>query len=361
MRSLVQEFMSKSQMNVIGLMSGTSMDGVDLVHVEFSISRKKVKYRIVNGKTIPYPRKISEKLKNSRQLSGLELTLLDRELGRYYGQLILKFIGKSEIDLISSHGHTIFHQPENRMTLQIGSGAEIAAITGIKTICDFRSTDVALGGQGAPLVPFGDEILFGKYDYCLNLGGYSNISFRKNQKRTAFDISPCNVILNSIANEKGRSFDDKGEMASRGKCDPKLLKSLNDLKFYKSKKNKSLGNEWLEKNILPIIKKNKIKTEDKLNTIIEHIAIQISKNIENNKKGKSVLTTGGGAYNDYLVERIRFHSKARIIIPEKKLIDFKEALIFALLGYMREQNFVNTFASSTGARRNSSGGAVYFP
>jgi anhydro-N-acetylmuramic acid kinase len=244
------------------------------------------------------------------------------------------------------------------MTLQIGSGAEIAAITGIKTICDFRSTDVALGGQGAPLVPFGDEILFGKYDYCLNLGGYSNISFRKNQKRTAFDISPCNIILNSIANEKGKSFDDKGMMAASGKCDSKLLKSLNDLKFYKSKKNKSLGNEWLEKNILPIIKKNKLKTEDKLNTLVEHIAIQISKNIE---KGKSVLTTGGGAFNDYLVERIRFHSKARIIIPEKKLINFKEALIFALLGYMREQNFVNTFANSTGAKRNSSGGAVYFP
>jgi len=358
MRSLVQEFMSKSKMNIIGLMSGTSMDGVDLVHIEFSIFHKKVKYRILKGKTIPYPEKLLEKLKKSREFTGLKLTLLDRELGKYYGQLIQKFIGKSKIDLIASHGHTVFHQPQNGMTLQIGSGAEIAATTGIKTICDFRSTDIALGGQGAPLVPFGDELLFDKYDYCLNLGGYSNISFRKNKKRMAFDISPCNIILNLLANEKGKKYDDKGEIAKSGKINNNLLNSLNKLDFYQKKKNKSLGNEWLAKNVIPLMKKSKLRLEDKLATFTEHIAFQISKNIE---KGKSVLITGGGAYNQYLIERLQFHSKAKIIIPEKKLIDFKEALIFALLGYMREQNIVNTFSSATGAKRNSSGGAVYFP
>ena len=358
MRSLVQEFMSKSQMNIIGLMSGTSMDGVDLAQVEFTIIRKKVKYRIVNGNTFPYPKKLLEKLKKSRELTGLELTLLDRELGKYYGQLIKKFIGKYKIDLIASHGHTVFHQPQNGMTLQIGSGAEIAAKTGVKTICDFRSTDIALGGQGAPLVPFGDELLFAEYDYCLNLGGYSNISYRKNKKRIAFDISPCNIVLNILANEKGKKYDDKGMMASKGKIDLGLLNSLNKLDFYQKKKNKSLGNEWLEKNVIPLMKKSKLHLEDKLATFTEHIAFQISKNIE---KGKSVLITGGGAYNQYLIERLQFHSKAKIIIPEKKLIDFKEALIFALLGYMREQNFVNTFSSATGATRDSSGGAVYFP
>ncbi len=358
MCSLVQEFMSKSQMNVIGLMSGTSMDGVDLANVEFSIHRKKVKYRILKGETFPYPGKLLEKLKKSRESSGLELTLLDRELGRYYGELIQKFIGNRKIDLIASHGHTVFHQPENGMTLQIGSGAEIATKTGIKTISDFRSVDIALGGQGAPLVPFGDELLFGEYDYCLNLGGYSNISFRKNNKRVAFDICPCNIILNLLANEKGKEYDDKGKLASKGEMDTELLKSLNRLDFYQKKKNKSLGNEWLEENVLPLIQKSKLSTKDKSATFTEHIAFQISKHIE---KGKSVLITGGGAYNDYLLKRIQFHSGAKIILPEKKLIDFKEALIFALLGYMREQNFVNTFASSTGASRDSSGGAVYFP
>lgn len=358
MRSLVQEFMSKSQMNIIGLMSGTSMDGVDLIHVEFSIDRKKVKYRILKGKTFPYPEKLLEKLKKSRELSGLKLTLLNIELGKYYGQLLQKFIGKSKIDLIASHGHTVFHQPENGMTLQIGSGAEIAAKTGIKTICDFRSTDIALGGQGAPLVPFGDELLFSEYDYCLNLGGYSNISFRENKKRVAFDISPCNIVLNILANEKGKKYDNKGEMSESGKINNELLNSLNKLDFYKQKKSKSLGNEWLEKNVIPLINKTKLSIEDQLSTFTEHISFQISKNV---KKGKTVLITGGGAYNDYLIQRIKFHSEAKIILPEKKLIDFKEALIFALLGYMREQNFVNTFASSTGAKRDSSGGVVYFP
>lgn len=358
MRSLVQEFMSKLEMNIIGLMSGTSMDGVDLVQVNFSINRKKVKYRILNGETFAYPEKLLEKLKKSRELSGLELTLLDHELGKFYGKLILKFTTKQSIDLVASHGHTVFHQPENGITLQIGSGAEIAALTGIKTICDFRSTDIALGGQGAPLVPFGDELLFGEYDYCLNLGGYSNISFRKNKKRVAFDISPCNIILNLLANEKGVKYDDKGKMASKGKIDLNLLTTLNKLDFYQKKKSKSLGNEWLEKNILPLIKKSKLSIENQLATYTEHIAFQISKNI---KKGKTVFITGGGAYNDYLIQRIKFHSESKIIIPEKKLIDFKEALIFAFLGYMREQNFVNTFASSTGAKRDSSGGAVYFP
>lgn len=358
MRSLVQEFMSKSQMNIIGLMSGTSMDGVDLAHIEFSIARKKVKYRIVNGKTFPYAKQLLEKLIKSRDLSGLELTLLDRELGKYFGQLLQKFIGKSNIDLIASHGHTVFHQPEKRMTLQIGSGAEIAASTGIKTICDFRSADMALGGQGAPLVPFGDELLFGEYDYCLNLGGYSNISFRKNKKRIAFDISPCNIILNLLANENGKKYDDKGKMGSKGKIDSELFNSLNKLEFYQRKTNKSLGNEWLEKNVIPLVKKSKLSIEDKLATFTEHIAFQISKKLE---KNKSVLITGGGAYNEFLIKRIKVNSGSKIIIPEKKLIEYKEALIFALLGYMREQNFINTFASATGAKRDSSGGAVYFP
>ncbi len=339
-------------------MSGTSLDGVDLALIEFSIVRKKVKYRIVRGETVPYSSVLLKKLRDSRKLSGLDLTILDRELGRFYGNLINKFIKNENVDLISSHGHTVFHQPEKGITLQIGSGAEIAAATGIKTICDFRSTDIALGGQGAPLVPFGDELLFPQYDYCLNLGGFSNISFRKNKERIAFDICPCNLALNYFANEKGKAFDDKGKLAASGKSNPALLKKLNRLDYYSKAGTKSLGIEWLEKEFLPIIKNTKIPIEDKLATLVEHIAIQISKYLEKDKK---VLVTGGGAFNDFLIQRIKYHSKSKLVLPEKSLIHFKEALIFALLGWMRENNWVNTFASSTGARRDSSGGAVYFP
>lgn len=350
--------MNNTSTNVIGLMSGTSLDGVDLALIEFSIVRKKVKYRIVRGETIAYSTGLLNQLKNSKKLSGLELTILDRELGRFYGNLIKKFIKNEKVDLIASHGHTVFHQPDKGLTLQIGSGAEIAAITGIKTVCDFRSTDIALGGQGAPLVPFGDELLFPQYDYCLNLGGFSNISYKKNKLRVAFDICACNLALNHFANEKGKYFDDKGKIAKSGKIDNSLLKKLNGLDFYSKKGVKSLGAEWLEKEFLPIVKKTNISTENKLATLVEHIAIQISKHLE---KNKNVLITGGGAYNDFLIQRIKFHSNSKMVLPEKYLIDYKEALIFGLLGWMRDNNWVNTFAGSTGAKRDSSGGAVYFP
>lgn len=345
---------------VIGLMSGTSLDGVDLAEVEFEIKRKKLCYRIKKCKTYLYPDKLIKQLKQSRDLYGFELTQLDRALGKFYGNLILKFCGNKKPDFISSHGHTVFHQPEKGITLQIGSGAEIAAITGVKTICDFRTTDIALGGQGAPLVPLGDELLFPEYNYCLNLGGYANISYQtKNKsKRLAFDVSVCNVILNYLANEKNQKFDHRGKMASKGKLNKKLFNALNHVKFYHQKEAKSLGNEWFENEILPLFIKHKDSTENKLHTATEHIAFQISKIIE---EKSTTLITGGGAYNDYLISRIRALSGSTIFIPDQKTIEFKEAMIFALLGYMREKEWINTFSSVTGAKRNSSGGAIYYP
>lgn len=350
--------MSKLKMKVLGLMSGTSLDGVDLALSEFDIIRKKVKYRFIRGKTFPYPANLRKKLAGARKLNGEELILLDRESGRFFGELISAFLKGENADLIASHGHTVFHQPEKGITFQIGSGAEIAAKTGIKTICDFRTTDMALGGQGAPLVPFGDELLFGEYDYCLNLGGYSNISFRSKKKRMALDVSPCNVLLNYLADKKGKNFDDKGKWASKGKLNKNLFSALNSVRFYQSNQKHSLGNEWYEREILPIIEKSKASTEDKLHTCCEHIAFQLAQWIN---EDKSVLTTGGGAYNDYLISRISALTGSKIIIPQVELIEFKEALLFGLLGYMREKEWINTFCSSTGAKRDSSGGAVYNP
>lgn len=347
-----------SRKTVIGLMSGTSLDGIDLAEVEFDIVRKKMNYRLKSCKTYPYPSRIINKLKQSRSLSGYELTCLDRELGRFYGELILNFCKKNKPDLIASHGHTVFHQPEKGITLQIGSGAEIAAITGIKTICDFRTTDLALGGQGAPLVPFGDELLFPQYDFCLNLGGYANISYRKNGERFAFDVSVCNVLLNYLANEKKQKFDHKGQMASKGKLNKNLFNALNRIKFYRQEDAKSLGNEWFENEILPLFSKCKDSTENKLQTATEHIAFQISKIID---EKSTVFITGGGAFNDYLISRIRTLSGSSVIIPDQKTIEFKEAIIFALLGYMRDKEWLNTFSSATGSKRNSCGGAVYHP
>lgn len=345
-------------MNVLGLMSGTSLDGVDLLLVSLEVKRKRVEYKLIKGDTIKYPASLLSKLKSAQKLNGLELSLLNNELGRFYAKEILKFKRDDYIELIASHGHTVFHQPENKLTLQIGSCAEIAAITGIKTIGDFRTTDVALGGQGAPLVPFGDELLFSNYEYCLNLGGYSNISFKKNNQRIAFDISPCNIVLNYLANKKGKSFDKNGELARKGKLNSSLLKTLNNLPFYSKKGSKSLGNEWLEKEVIPVLKKSKLSIEDQLNTFCEHIAFQIGQNIKT--KGQ-LLITGGGAYNSFLIERIKSNATNSIIIPSNELIEFKEALIFALLGFMREKELINTFASATGAIRNSSGGAIYYP
>lgn len=342
---------------VIGLMSGTSLDGVDLAYVKFDNLNN---FEIIKSATIPYSEKWITILKDIALLSKGDARLadLDIELGEYFSKLILEFITLNNllaIDLIASHGHTVHHQPKDGYTLQIGNGKVIFEKTKIRTVFDFRSQDVSLGGQGAPLVPVGDDILFSNYDYCLNLGGFSNVSFNESGVRKAYDICPVNIVLNYYSNQLGFLYDDKGVLAKKGSVNLPLLEELNSLSFYTSIAPKSLGIEFVKEEILPLISKYNLSQIDVLRTFVEHIAIQITLKL---KKG-SLLITGGGAYHQFLLERIHvLKSELNIIIPEKKIIEYKEALIFAFLGKLRIENKVNCLSSVTGASRDHSSGYI---
>jgi anhydro-N-acetylmuramic acid kinase len=342
---------------VIGLMSGTSLDGLDMVYVKFDTENLS-NFDIIQAETIPYSEEWAQKLKQAFDISAVDLARLDALYGNFLGKQIKAFIEKNsikQVDLIASHGQTIFHQPEEGFTTQIGNGPQINVVTGIKTICDFRTQDVALGGQGAPLVPIGDRLLFGQYDYCLNIGGFANISFEQDGKRLAYDICPTNIVLNHYVQKMGLSYDDRGKLAATGRLNKDLLNDLNELDFYTLDQPKSLGWEFVTGTIMPMIDAYQMTIPDILNTYTEHIAIQIAR-----KTGKgSLLITGGGAFNDYMIERIKALTNAEVIIPEKQLIDFKEALIFALLGLLKDENKVNVLSSVTGSRTDHSSGVVY--
>jgi len=347
--------------NIIGVMSGTSLDGIDLAHLNFEITNGKWSFQILESETIGYSQKWLDQLKIAVGFSELELQKLNVDYTIVLGTIISDFIKKNKIeniDAVCSHGHTILHQPQNGITLQIGNLSEIASFCNQKVVCDFRVQDVQLGGQGAPLVPIGDRILFSDYDYCLNLGGFSNISFEENGNRIAFDISPVNTVLNFYANKLGLDYDDKGKISRTGSIDSKLLKELNQLDFYQQKYPKSLGFEFVKETILPIIEKYSITIEDKMATFTEHIAVQIALALPNKKS--NLFITGGGVYNDFMIERIQFHLKeTKIVIPERKIIEFKEALIFGLLGVLKLRNEINTLSSVTGAKTDHSSGEIY--
>ena len=347
--------------NVIGVMSGTSLDGVDLAHIKFEINNSKWSYEIYECDTISYSNEIISKLKNGINFSKSELSDLNIEYTNILGDIILEFISNnniSNLDAVCSHGHTILHQPQNGFTLQIGNLPEIANIIKQKIVCDFRVQDVELGGQGAPLVPIGDKILFSEYDYCLNLGGFSNISFEENNQRIAFDISPVNTVLNFYANTFGLEYDDKGEISASGNLNSDLFNELNQLEFYHKSFPKSLGFEFVKETALPILESYSISTEDKMRTFTEHIAFQIGKILQS-KSGK-LLVSGGGVYNDFLIERMKAHLPTiEIIIPDEKTIQFKEALIFALLGVLKLRNETNVLASVTGARHDHCSGVIF--
>ena len=346
--------------HIIGLMSGTSLDGVDLVYVTF-LSDNNYKFKIEYAKTYEYSEDWRKKLKIAFKTSADEISFLNFEYGRYLGQLINQFIDEfsiSKIDFVASHGHTIFHNPAKKYTLQIGHGSSIAAITNLKVVCDFRSQDVALGGQGAPLVPIGDLLLFSDYDYCLNLGGFANISYQENGVRKAFDICPVNVVLNYFAEKLGLPFDENGKLASVGKINNELLHELNNLSFYSSSAPKSLGIEFLQSTILPLISNYSISEEDILCSYVEHIAIKIAEKVAPDKK---ILVTGGGTYNLFLINRIKEISKTKLIIPSDLLINYKEALIFALLGVLRVEEKTNCLKSVTGATKDHSSGIIFNP
>jgi len=352
--------MKNSTKYIIGVMSGTSLDGIDITYVKIT-NTNNYNFEILNATTISYNNEWKLALKNGFYLSGEELTKLDADYGLFLGETIQKFINEnniSTINFIASHGHTIYHNPKKKYTLQIGNGPSITSITGIKTICDFRTQDIALGGQGAPLVPIGDELLFSKYDYCLNLGGFSNISMSENNQRIAYDICPVNIVLNHYVTSLNIEYDDRGTIASTGLIHEDLLNELNSLSFYNKVKPKSLGYEFIVEIIFPIIDNYKLDIKDILRTFVEHIAIQITKKVDSNES-KTILITGGGVFNTFLMNRIQWYTKTKLIVPNNTIINYKEALVFAFLGYLKDEGKNNCLKSVTGASKDHSSGIIF--
>lgn len=353
--------MLKQFYNVIGVMSGTSLDGVDMAHIYFTKVDNGWDFKILETETVAYTPEWFNKLKNAVQYSDFQLEQLNMDYTVLLAEIINKFIKVNKIenlDAICSHGHTILHQPQNGFTLQIGNLPEIAQLIHQKVVCDFRVQDVKLGGQGAPLVPIGDHILFSDYDYCLNLGGFSNVSFEENNTRMAFDISPVNTVLNFYANQVELDYDDKGSIAKSGKLNQSLFDELNALPFYSKSYPKSLGFEFVKETVLPLIERHAISRADKMHTFTIHVAFQIAKALS--KKKAKLFITGGGAYNDFLIEEIqKYVPEMEIIIPDKKILEYKEALIFALLGVLKLRGQINVLRSVTGAERDHSSGEIY--
>jgi len=342
----------------IGLMSGTSLDGLDLVYVKLNTQHYQ-DFEIIHADTIPYSKKWKAILQKSIDFSKNDLIRLDLEYGQLLANRVTDFIEKyaiAKIDFIASHGHTVLHQPEKGITLQIGNGQVLANKTKHKVVCDFRSQDVALGGQGAPLVPVGDALLFSEYKYCINLGGFSNVSYQKDGERIAFDICPVNIVMNFYASKLGMEYDDNGALASKGKLNHTLLERLNQLDYYKKMPPKSLGLEWVQKEIFPLIDKMETDVSTILRTFVEHVAIQIACIVE--KEGM-VLFTGGGVFNSFLMSSIRNFSSGKPVTVSEKLVNYKEALVFSFLGLLKIKNEINCLKSVTGARKNHTSGVVY--
>jgi len=354
--------MVKTEYKVIGVMSGTSLDGIDLIYLTFNINEV-WSFKIHQSETVSYSADWKNKLQHLVSLSDSKLEKIDTDYTAYLSEIITDFIEKhsiGNIDAVCSHGHTALHQPEIKLTYQIGNQREIAKLINQKVICDFRVQDVELGGQGAPLVPIGDKLLFQEFDFCVNFGGFANISTETNSERIAFDICPVNIVLNHYVNKMGLDYDDKGEIASTGIVNNKLLNELNELDFYKLNHPKSLGLEWVNEIIIPLIDFYQLDIKDILRTFVEHIAIQISDEI-NKKNNTSVLITGGGVFNQFLINRIQQQTNSKIVIPERNIIEYKEAIIFGLLGVLKLRDEVNCLSSVTGAKYDHSSGKIFIP
>ena len=348
---------------LIGVMSGTSLDGIDLCYAQYIYENQKWQFNIHAAKTYAYTESLTDRISCATTSTALEITRLDRDLGNYIGEKINLFIeefniSKSKINAIASHGHTIFHLPNEQLTLQIGCGTNISLITGISTVNNFRLKDVRMGGQGAPLVPIGDRLLFdADHTAFLNIGGFANISFTSNGKQVGFDICPVNFVLNQYAQKLGLPYDDEGKIASSNEINSDLLQQLNTLPRYMNQEIESLGSEWVEEWILPLTEVD-LKPETIIATYTLHAAQQIADTF-NRLNIEKVMITGGGAYNTHLIETIKSVYKGKIEIPDPSVIDFKEALIFGFLGVLHLRNEANCLAEITGAPMDVIGGILH--
>jgi anhydro-N-acetylmuramic acid kinase len=356
---------------VIGLMSGSSLDGLDIVFAELHENRGEWSYEIKASDCYPYSSEWQKKLKNATSLNALDYQLLHAEYGQYLGAEVNRFIEENnlhyQVALIASHGHTTFHMPSHKMTAQLGDGAAIAAVTGLRVVSDLRALDVGFGGQGAPIVPIGEKLLFRDHTMFLNLGGIANISFNLPERYIAFDVSPANRVMNIIANKKGKEYDAGGQMASMGNVHEGLLEQLNKLEYYKQPYPKSLANDFGTDTVYPLVHSYGLTHNDELRTYVEHIVIQIRRAIEmagdlQTGENRSLLVTGGGAFNRFLIQKLSDNLKPlniEVVVPEDSIVKYKEALVMAVIGVLRWREEYNVLSSVTGAQRNSIGGALW--
>lgn len=355
----------------LGIMSGSSLDGLDIALVSFDESGGKWQYEIIQSTTIAFTEVWANRLKSATQRSAKDYVLLHTDFGRLIGHAVNEFIDKNNLEfqvgIIGSHGHTTFHFPEQNTSCQIGDGASIAAITKLPVVTDLRNMDVALGGQGAPIIPIGEKLLWSNYDFLLNIGGIANISIKKDETYLAYDICSANAILNYLANQLNKPYDEDGKIAAEGKLNIALLQNLNAVDFYQKKHPKSLANQFGWDIILPILNKFDIATADKLHTYTVHIAHQIKNNIvlhlnKNSIASNQFLVTGGGALNLFLISKIKEELREiniQVVVPDEQTVQFKEAIVMALMAVLRWREENNVLCSVTGAHRNSVGGAMW--
>ena len=340
-------------------MSGSSLDGVDLAIIDFYKKKNKWKFKLLEFNTISYDYNLKNELSVAHNLNLNQIKKLDSKYTFVLASLINNFLEKLKIniDFVSSHGHTILHQPEKGVTIQIGNNIDLSNLISKKLICDFRTQDVLFGGQGAPLVPVGDYHLFSEFDYTLNLGGFANITNLTNQFPRAHDVCAVNTVLNKLSNELNLDYDSEGRIAMNGNLIKDLKNELDNILFYKDKPPKSLGVEWLNRVVYPILNKYKsFKIEDILYTYSIHISEVLSRELP---EGKKILLSGGGSFNNFLIDNIVQKSKSIITIPNKEIINFKEAIIFAFIGVLKIRNEINCFKSVTGACKDHCSGIIY--
>ncbi len=342
-------------------MSGTSLDGLDMVLCHLEKRNDQWKYSIIKSVSIEYSVEWKKNLEQAVKLSGKELLLLHRRYGSWLGECVMNFLAdvNPQPDLIASHGHTVFHEPQNNFNFQLGDANMIAAKTGIVTVSDFRSLDICLNGQGAPLVPIGDQLLFSEYDACVNIGGFVNVSCDIDGERRAWDICPANFVLNRLVDKIGLSMDKDGALGKEGQVIQPLLDELNTLAYYQLDAPKSLAQEWVECSFQPIIDRYAGQhLADIVRTCYQHMALIISKELNSYAKGGKILFTGGGVLNVFLMDLIKQYCSGQIVIPDRQIIDYKEALVFALLGALRLNGESNCLKTVTGADRSCSSGIV---
>jgi anhydro-N-acetylmuramic acid kinase len=352
---------SRDNYKVIGVMSGTSLDGIDLAYCHLT-KKKNWEFKIQAAVTIPYSAEWMERLTSAPQLGGANLLALDTSYGEYIGKCCEQFIRREKIkavDFIASHGHTIFHQTERKLTFQLGRGNAIYATAGVPVVFDFRSLDVMLGGQGAPLVPVGDRQLFGQYDICLNLGGIANLSTEKNGKRIAYDICFANMGLNYLAAKTGKRFDDGGLLAAEGKVDARLLRDLSAAYHQRSAKP-ALAREGFESGFQHLLDRESVAVSDRVRTFCESIAQEIRLAIPSKRQRQKILATGGGALNPELMKVLgqTLAPVADLVVPPRMIVEFKEALVFAFLGVLRTRGETNVLRSVTRATTDSCSGVI---